>query len=82
MKTKIIIVVVALVAGINTYYSKATEKESDILLKNIEALASGESGQIENYYNMYLQTVTSSCKVCKSLQDSWCNVHTQLPDCY
>lgn len=82
MKAKIIIVSVALIASVNVYFSSAKKIDSDILLKNIEALATGENTQIANYYNMYLQTVTSSCKICKYQENSWCNVHTQLPDCY
>ncbi|MBQ8771561.1 MAG: NVEALA domain-containing protein [Bacteroides sp.] len=87
MKTKVfkiaVFVVFAFITGLNVYKANAEKEMSDIQMKNVEALATGEKPPFENWLGAYLKEVSTTCKICKARNpEDMCNIHDQLPDCY
>ena len=85
MKTKVfkiaVFVVFAFITGLNVYKANAEKEMSDIQMKNVEALATGEKPPFENWGGHYLHEKRPGCAICEEKPDSWCNIHEQLP-CY
>ena len=51
-------------------------------MKNVEALATGEKPPFENWMQAEMDEVSPTCHICKWKDNSQCNIHDQLPDCY
>ena len=82
MVKKMIVAAVLAVSAYNVYL--VNDKESDLpdtLLKNVEALATGES-DIRRGYKMHV--VSPTCRICKwsGKEDDYCDIYEQLSDCY
>ena len=76
------VVAIATVAGYNVYQSQSVMiGMSDFALANVEALAQTEI-DMSRGYNLVEKSET--CSVCKwtGQDNDYCNVHSQLPDCY
>lgn len=86
MKTKVfkiaVFVVFAFITGLNVYKANAEKEMSDIQMKNVEALATGEKPPFENWMQAEMDEVSPTCHICKWKDNSQCNIHDQLPDCY
>lgn len=76
------IVAIVMVAGINVFNAQKTELLSDVVLANVEALATGEDVDMRRGY--ILVEKNEKCSVCEWTggDNDYCNVHEQLPDCY
>ena len=75
------VVAIAMVSGINVFNAQKSDVLSDIALANVEALAQTEI-DMSRGYNLVEKSET--CSVCKwtGQDNDYCNVHSQLPDCY
>ena len=71
-------IALAAVASGNVYQSRQDAVLSDLMLENIEALASGE-GTCEICYGFILVTYSENCKVCEQKDYGPCNIHDQMP---
>ena len=84
MKMKIIksvvFVVFVLIAGLNVYKANAEKELSDIQVKNVEALATGEKPPFENWGGHALTEIKPGCVMCKKTKpEDWCDIHGQIP---
>ena len=82
MVKKMIVAAVLAVSAYNVYL--VNDKESDLpdtLLKNVEALATGESDIRRGYY---MHEISATCRICKwsGKEDDYCDIYEQLSDCY
>ena len=77
-----LVAVVALIGGINVFNAQKSEMLSDVVLANVEALATGEDVDMRRGY--ILVEKNEKCSVCEWTggDNDYCNVHEQLPDCY
>ena len=71
-------IALAAVASGNVYQSRQDAVLSDLMLENIEALASGE-GTCEICYGFILVTYSENYKVCEQKDYGPCNIHDQMP---
>ena len=73
---------IALVNGINVFNAQKKDVLSDIALANVEALAQTESLDMRRGYVLSIKTET--CSVCEWTGGAtdYCDVYSQLPDCY
>ena len=73
---------IALVSGINVFNAQKSEMLSDVALANVEALAMGEDVDMRRGYILSVKSTT--CTVCEWTggDNDYCDVYTQLPDCY
>ena len=71
-------IALAAVASGNVYQSRQDAVLSDLMLENIEALASGE-GTCEICYGFILVTYSENRKVCEQKDYGPCNIHDQMP---
>lgn len=77
-----VLAVFAFITSFNVYKANAEKELSDIQMKNVEALATGEQPPFENWHGAKLFTIREGCKICKVNEPSdICNIHDQLP-CY
>ena len=78
----VFIVAVAMVSVINVFNAQKSEVLSDVALANVEALAQTESIDMRRGYILSVKSAT--CTVCEwtGVDNDYCNVHSQLPDCY
>ncbi len=74
-------VVFAVLTAVNVYKAQTDVQLSDVQLKNVEALATGES-DIRRGYKMH--DVSPTCRICKwsGKEDDYCDIYEQLSDCY
>lgn len=76
----IVFVVFAFVAGLNVYKANTEKELSDIQMKNVEALATGEKPPFENWGGHAIKTIRPGCAICEKAEpEDWCNIHDQLP---
>lgn len=75
-------VAIALVSGINVFNAQKSDVLSDTILANVEALAQTESIDMRRGYSLSIKS--ESCTVCEwtGRNNDYCDVHSQLPDCY
>ena len=75
-------VAIAMVSGINVFNAQKSEMLSDVALANVEALAMGEDVDMRRGYILSVKSTT--CTVCEWTggDNDYCDVYTQLPDCY
>lgn len=78
----VFIVAIAMVSGINVFNAQKSEMLSDVALANVEALAMGEDVDMRRGYILSVKSTT--CTVCEWTggDNDYCDVYTQLPDCY
>ena len=78
----IFVIAIAMVTGINVFNAQKSEMLSDVVLANVEALATGEDVDMRRGY--ILVEKNEKCSVCEWTggDNDYCNVHEQLPDCY
>ena len=84
MKTKVfkiaVFVVFAFITGLNVYKANAEKEMSDIQMKNVEALATGEKPPFEIWGGHALEEIKPGCVMCKETKpEDWCDIHGQLP---
>ena len=72
---------IAMVSAINVFNAQKTEMLSDVALAHVEALAQTEIDMRRGYS---LSIKSESCTVCEwtGRDNDYCDVHSQLPDCY
>ena len=73
---------IAMVSGINVFNAQKSDVLSDTILANVEALAQTESIDMRRGYSLPIKS--ESCTVCEwtGRNNDYCDVHSQLPDCY
>ena len=71
-------IALAAVASWNVYQGRQETVLSDLMLENIEALASGE-GTCEICYGFELNSYGNGCKICEQTGYGPCNIHDQVP---
>ena len=71
---------IAMVSGICFMNSQKSETLSEVVLANVEALADVEIDMRRGYS---LSVKSATCFVCEwtGIENDYCNVHSQLPDC-
>lgn len=76
------VAVVTLVSGFNFFDNQKLSSLSEIALANVEALASNELIDMRRGYKLIPKS--STCSVCEwtGVENDYCNVSEQLPDCY
>ena len=76
-----LLAVFAVLTAVNVYKAQTDVQLSDAQLKNVEALATGES-DIRRGYKMH--DVSPTCRICKwsGKEDDYCDIYEQLSDCY
>ena len=64
------------------FNAQKSEMLSDVALANVEALAMGEDVDMRRGYILSVKSTT--CTVCEWTggDNDYCDVYTQLPDCY
>ena len=79
---KCFVTAIAMVSGINVFNAQKMEALSDVALANVEALAQTESIDMRRGYSLSIKS--ESCTVCEwtGRNNDYCDVHSQLPDCY
>lgn len=72
---------IAMVSGVNVFNAQKVNALSDITLANVEALAQTEIDMRRGYI---LSVKSTTCTVCEWTggDNDYCDVHSQLPDCY
>ena len=86
MKSKLIkmafVIAIAVLGGINVFNAQKSDVLSDTILANVEALAQTESIDMRRGYSLSIKS--ESCTVCEwtGRNNDYCDVHSQLPDCY
>ena len=72
---------IAMVSGVNVFNAQKVNALSDIALANVEALAQTEIDMRRGYI---LSVKSTTCTVCEWTggDNDYCDVHSQLPDCY
>lgn len=76
------VAVAALVSGFKFFDNQNLSSLSEIALANVEALASNEQIDMRRGYKLIPKS--STCSVCEwtGVDNDYCNVSEQLPDCY
>ena len=76
------VAVVALVSVFKYFDNHKIDSLTEIALANVEALAS--DGQIDMRRGYKLVRKSSTCSVCEwtSVENDYCDVHEQQPNCY